>query len=84
MVILGPITPVPNYINRELKFFPHCERAREAWLENMDSPDEKKLGVVPLHPDVFGVMPRIDIIHKNVLWQTLYKFVVCNFGRFLF
>ncbi|KAG6798898.1 39S ribosomal protein L4, mitochondrial [Apis mellifera caucasica] len=28
-----------------------------------------------LHPDVYGTAPRIDIIHQNVQWQKMYRFV---------
>ncbi|CAH1407651.1 unnamed protein product [Nezara viridula] len=60
-------------VTRNLKFLNQYEPPRQAWYENLDSLEEKKLGIVDLHPDVFGVMPRIDIIHENVLWQKNYK-----------
>ena len=31
---------------------------RQAWLESMRDYDEQHLGLVDLHPDVFGVPPR--------------------------
>jgi large subunit ribosomal protein L4 len=45
------------------------------WLENFDTIEEKKLGIIELHPEVFAVNPRIDLIHDNVRWQFLYRFV---------
>ncbi|XP_065155510.1 large ribosomal subunit protein uL4m [Atheta coriaria] len=48
---------------------------RQAWLENFDTIDEKKLGIINLHPEIFAARPRIDVIHQNVRWQQLYKFV---------
>lgn len=48
---------------------------REAWIENFNTVDEEKLGIMPLHPDVFAQMPRIDVIHQNVIWQQKYRYV---------
>jgi len=31
------------------------------------------LGMIDLHPDVFGVSPRTEVIAENVIWQDLYK-----------
>nr|BAN21196.1 mitochondrial ribosomal protein L4 [Riptortus pedestris] len=64
---------IPLITSRELKHLQPYEPPRQAWLENLNSVEEKKLGIIDLHPDVFGVMPRIDIIHENVKWQSLYK-----------
>lgn len=63
---------------RELKYLNNYESPRQAWVENLNTPEEKKLGIIHLHPDVFGVMPRIDVIQENVRWQTLYKHVVSS------
>lgn len=51
-------------------------RPRQIWLENLDTVEEKKLDLIALHPEVFATQPRTDIIHENLLWQRLYKFVV--------
>lgn len=48
---------------------------RQVWIENLDTIDEKKLGILELHPEVFAVNPRIDIIQQNVRWQSLYRYV---------
>jgi len=42
-------------------------------VENLDTIEEEKLGLVDLHPDVFGTFPRIELINSNIRWQTLYK-----------
>lgn len=42
----------------------------------MDSVKEEKRGLIDLHPSVFGVLPRLDIIQQNVVWQRLYRYVV--------
>lgn len=58
------------------KLFPPKYRTpRQIWLENLDTIDEKKLGILELHPEVFAVNPRIDIVQRNVTWQTLYRYV---------
>jgi len=45
----------------------------EAWLENLDTLQEQKLGIKQLHQDVFAVYPRIDLIHQNMVWQQTYS-----------
>ncbi|KAH7942241.1 hypothetical protein HPB49_022267 [Dermacentor silvarum] len=65
--------PLPLVIKRELahpsKFTPN----REAWVENLDTIESEKLGLIPLHPKVFGVFPRIDTLHWNINWQQIYQ-----------
>ncbi len=48
---------------------------REARLEHLghDSSQPPSNKLVPLHPDIWSVRPRIDIIQENVEWQSLYK-----------
>ena len=41
-----------------------------SWMEGEE--------LLDLHPDVWGVYPRIDIIHQNVLWQKDYSTVNYN------
>ncbi|CRL08391.1 CLUMA_CG021264, isoform A [Clunio marinus] len=48
---------------------------REVWVENMDTLDEEKLEIMKLNPKIFAATPRIDIIHQNVHWQKLYRYV---------
>uniref|UniRef100_A0A023G230 Large ribosomal subunit protein uL4m n=1 Tax=Amblyomma parvum TaxID=251391 RepID=A0A023G230_AMBPA len=65
--------PLPLVTKRELaypsKFIPN----REAWVENLDTIESEKLGLIPLHPKVFGVFPRIDTLHWNINWQLNYQ-----------
>ncbi|KAJ8917814.1 hypothetical protein NQ315_010723 [Exocentrus adspersus] len=60
---------------RKLMFPPKYQKPRQVWIENLDTIDERKLGLLDLHPSVFAVNPRIDIIQQNVRWQTLYRYV---------
>lgn len=48
---------------------------RQVWIENMTTTDVQRTGLMELHPDVFAATPRIDIIHRNVIWQRKYRFV---------
>lgn len=51
------------------------QKPREVWLENLDKVERNKLGLVFLHPEIYGASPRIDIIHQNARWQKLYRHV---------
>lgn len=66
-----------NELNIESNWIrsPSYEAPRQVWIENFDTIDEQKLGIMDLHPDIFAEMPRIDVIHQNVKWQRLYKWV---------
>jgi large subunit ribosomal protein L4 len=57
---------------------PKYKRVQQAWVENVNTVEEQKLGLIDLHPDIFGALPRIDIIHENIEWQIKYRKVVCN------
>lgn len=60
---------------RVLQYPSPFEKPRQVWLENLDTIDEKKLGILELHPTVFASSPRIDIVHQNVTWQRNYRYV---------
>lgn len=68
--IFKPIIDIKLYDSE--RFF---HKPREVWIENLDTIEEKKLGLLNLHPEIFAAQPRIDIIHENVKWQRLYNFV---------
>ncbi|XP_011881067.1 PREDICTED: 39S ribosomal protein L4, mitochondrial [Vollenhovia emeryi] len=51
------------------------QKPRQVWLENLNTVEEKKLGLVTLHPHIYAAAPRIDIIHQNVRWQKMYRWV---------
>ncbi|KAG5678726.1 hypothetical protein PVAND_008374 [Polypedilum vanderplanki] len=54
------------------KFLPE---PREVWIENLDTEETNRLGLMKLHPEVFADTPRIDIVQRNVQWQKMYRFV---------
>ncbi|XP_055387321.1 39S ribosomal protein L4, mitochondrial [Condylostylus longicornis] len=50
-------------------------RPRQAWVENCNTVEEKKVNLIELDPKVFAEKPRVDVIHENVEWQRKYRFV---------
>ena len=72
--ILRP--PLPLITSRTLAFPPKFKAPRQVWVSNLDTVDEEKLGLIDLHPDVFADRPRMDIIHSNIRWQRMYRYVV--------
>nr|CAG4645147.1 EOG090X0EDZ [Leptodora kindtii] len=71
--VLRPALPIVS--ERKLEFPPRSRAPRQAWVLNTDTVEEEKLGLIDLHPDVFAHKPRIDILHENVRWQQVYRFV---------
>lgn len=67
--------PLPIITSRKLEYPPKFKSPRQAWVENLDTIETENLGMVDLHPHVFGQFPRIDILHQNVVWQRKYKTV---------
>lgn len=67
---------------RDLNFLPKYTKPREVWIENFDSVKEEKRGLIQLHPEIFGTIPRLDLIHANMKWQSLYRKVVSVFCSF--
>ncbi|KAG8441317.1 hypothetical protein GDO86_006883 [Hymenochirus boettgeri] len=54
--------PIPSHLS-----------PKPVWLESLKHPDDQQLGLVQLHPDVFNVPPRIDILHQVITWQKNFK-----------
>lgn len=49
---------------------------RQARVETLERPSFTSTGeLLPLHPSVWSVMPRLDVIERNVRWQDWYKLV---------
>jgi len=48
--------------------------AREVWVESLVSSGNNK-DLIRLHPDVFSVKPRLDILWTNVDWQKRYRII---------
>ncbi|KAM9314027.1 large ribosomal subunit protein uL4m [Pholidichthys leucotaenia] len=45
----------------------------QTWVETLERKDSEPLGLAQLHPDVFAVPPRLDILHSVERWQRNYK-----------
>ncbi|XP_018430413.1 PREDICTED: 39S ribosomal protein L4, mitochondrial, partial [Nanorana parkeri] len=54
--------PVPSHLS-----------TKPVWLESLRDQEQELEGVVQLHPDVFEVPPRIDVLHQVVTWQRNFK-----------
>ncbi|XP_076296764.1 mitochondrial ribosomal protein L4 [Lasioglossum baleicum] len=67
----GPVISKTNYRDEKFQY----QKVRQVWLENLDTVESKRLGLVYLHPAVYAAAPRVDIIHQNVRWQKMYRFV---------
>ncbi|KAJ6647794.1 39S ribosomal protein L4, mitochondrial, partial [Pseudolycoriella hygida] len=65
--------PIILPLNYNIK--PKFIQPRQAWIENLDTIESRKLGLMQLHPDIFAGTPRIDVIHQNVEWQRKYRYV---------
>lgn len=76
-----PRPALPVITSRPLNYPPKFGRARQAWLEGLDTLESVKLGMIDLHPDVFAAPPRVDMLQANVYWQSIYRKVDWRFAR---
>ncbi|XP_039184253.1 39S ribosomal protein L4, mitochondrial [Crotalus tigris] len=53
--------------------FPKHLKPVQTWIESLQHYDARHLGLADLHPDVFAVMPRLDILHAVAIWQKNFK-----------
>jgi len=59
---------------RSTKYIPNSmAKAREVWVESLDNSTTEDKDLLQLHPDVWSVKPRLDILWQNVNWQLRYK-----------
>jgi len=72
---------LPIMTSRKLTHLSPSAKPKQAWLESLDTVDHDKLGIVDLHPDIFGVFPRIDVLWWNIHWQTKYKKINYEFAK---
>ncbi|XP_072031226.1 large ribosomal subunit protein uL4m-like [Amphiura filiformis] len=63
---------LPLITDRDVLSPPHLPKP-QAWLETLSFKENIKLGLIDLHPDIYATVPRLDIIHENVVWQRNYK-----------
>ncbi|XP_041835625.1 39S ribosomal protein L4, mitochondrial-like [Melanotaenia boesemani] len=48
-------------------------RPVQTWVDTLGRKDSEPLGLAQLHPDVFAVQPRLDVLHSVEIWQKNYK-----------
>ncbi|XP_064899933.1 large ribosomal subunit protein uL4m isoform X3 [Columba livia] len=75
-VPLSPVSPVSpvSPILRPCAVPVPCHRSPvQAWVESLRHHDDEFRGLTDLHPDVFAVRPRLDILHTVAMWQKNYK-----------
>jgi len=66
---------LPIMTSRQLAHLPIGVRPQQAWIETLSTMEDEKLGIIDLHPNIFGIPPRIDILWTNVHWQKWYRCV---------
>jgi len=78
---LPPAAQAPVITSRKLQYLSEGVEPKQAWLETLSTAEDKKLGIVNLHPDVFATYPRLDILYENIRWQQMYKHVDYAFAK---
>ena len=53
--------PLPLILSRQIERPNPYVRPKQAWLESIDTLEGEKLGIIDLHPDIFGAQPRYCI-----------------------
>lgn len=65
--------PLPLILSRKIERPNPYVAPKQAWLESIDTLEGEKLGIVDLHPDIFGASPRYDALYENIRWQLMYR-----------
>lgn len=68
----APDCPLPVLRRCDIAIPPHLS-AVQTWVETLERKDSEPLGLAELHPDVFAVAPRLDVLHSVEVWQRNYK-----------
>uniref|UniRef100_A0A914WZ06 Large ribosomal subunit protein uL4m n=1 Tax=Plectus sambesii TaxID=2011161 RepID=A0A914WZ06_9BILA len=69
-------TPEPVFAGRNLwraDTLTSFQEKPQAWLSTLEDKHDRKIGLLDLHPDVFRAPPRLDIVHRNIVWQQNYR-----------
>ena len=62
----------PIIVGRHLAKLSPLQKPIQSWVQTLSQVDDRKVGLVDLHPNVFGVSPRLDILFSSVMWQLKY------------
>lgn len=69
-----PVVPLRSPVLRSCAVPVPCHRwPVQAWVSSLRHPEDEHRGLTDLHPDVFAVRPRLDILHTVAMWQKNYK-----------
>ncbi|XP_019657490.1 39S ribosomal protein L4, mitochondrial isoform X2 [Ailuropoda melanoleuca] len=66
----GPRAPVLRRCELPV---PAPRRPVQAWVESLRGYEQERVGLAELHPEVFSIAPRLDILHQVVTWQKNFK-----------
>jgi large subunit ribosomal protein L4 len=66
----------PIIATRHLPKLSPFQKPVQAWIETLSQVEDKKIGMIDLHPSLFNVNPRLDVLARNVKWQSLYGKIV--------
>ena len=75
-MIASAAASIPIITSRNLAKLSPLQKPVQAWVETLSNIEDKKVGMVDLHPSIFAVNPRLDVLAKNVYWQQLYGKIV--------
>ena len=67
-----PGSSVP-LVRRCVNKVPINKRPIRAWVDNLNEAHPSNDKAAELHPSVFGVHPRMDILNEVVKWQKVYR-----------
>ncbi|GMS79750.1 hypothetical protein PENTCL1PPCAC_1925, partial [Pristionchus entomophagus] len=45
----------------------------QAWVSTLHSVKDERVSLVDLHPSIFRAPPRVDLLHRNLVWQQVYR-----------
>ncbi|KAI6214813.1 hypothetical protein M3Y94_00312400 [Aphelenchoides besseyi] len=69
-------TKIPNQTKSELFRYDEKNpftRIPQTWVTTLDDEKDVNLEIINLHPDLFRAPPRVDLLHRNIVWQWNYK-----------
>ena len=64
--------PHPTIYGRKLKYVPPNTTPKKAWLETLDTIEDEKLGLLDLHPEIFGTFPRYYNHHAMCFFWFIF------------
>jgi large subunit ribosomal protein L4 len=75
-MVAAAMSIIPIIASRNLPKMSPLQKPVQAWIESLSQVEDKKIGMIDLHPSIFNVNPRLDILARNVYWQQMYGKIV--------